>query len=246
VAKSPPDGYTLLLDASGPLVVNPSLYAKVPYDPVKDFIPISQITTFQYVMVVPEASPIKSLKDLIAAAKAKPGTISYGSTGIGGGGHLAGELFALVSGTKLIHVPYKGSAPALAALLAGQLSFTFDTVITSVPLLRAGKLRAYAVSGPHRAQSLPDVPSLNELGYQGFEITQFQGLLAPAKTDPAIIARLHEEVVKALKSPDVIQRLETDGGNELVGGTPAEFAAQIRSDLALYRKLISDADIKQQ
>jgi tripartite-type tricarboxylate transporter receptor subunit TctC len=246
VAKSPPDGYTLLLDASGPLVVNPSLYAKVPYDTLKDFIPISQITTFQYVMVVPDASPIKSLKDLVAAAKAKPGTISYGSTGIGGGGHLAGELFALMSGTKLIHVPYKGSAPALADLLAGQLSFTFDTVITSVPLVRAGKLRAYAVSGPHRAKSLPDVPTLSELGYKGFEITQFQGLLSPAKTDPAIVSRLHQEVVKALKSPDVVQRLETDGGNELVGGTPAEFAAQIQSDLALYRKLIADADIKQQ
>jgi tripartite-type tricarboxylate transporter receptor subunit TctC len=246
VAKSPPDGYTLLLDASGPLVVNPSLYAKVPYDTLKDFIPVSQITTFQYVMVVPDASPIKSLKDLVAAAKAKPGTISYGSTGIGGGGHLAGELFAIMSGTKLIHVPYKGSAPALADLLAGQLSFTFDTVITSVPLVRAGKLRAYAVSGPHRAKSLPDVPTLNELGYKGFEITQFQGLLAPAKTDSAIVSRLHQEVVKALKSPDVVQRLETDGGNELVGGTPAEFAAQIQSDLALYRKLIADADIKQQ
>jgi tripartite-type tricarboxylate transporter receptor subunit TctC len=246
VAKSPPDGYTLLLDASGPLVVNPSLYAKVPYDTLKDFIPVSQITTFQYVMVVPDASPIKSLKDLVAAAKAKPGTISYGSTGIGGGGHLAGELFAIMSGTKLIHVPYKGSAPALADLLAGQLSFTFDTVITSVPLVRAGKLRAYAVSGPHRAKSLPDVPTLNELGYKGFEITQFQGLLAPAKTDSAIVSRLHQEVVKALKSPDVVQRLETDGGNELVGGTPAEFAVQIQSDLALYRKLIADADIKQQ
>jgi tripartite-type tricarboxylate transporter receptor subunit TctC len=246
VAKSPPDGYTLLLDASGPLVVNPSLYAKVPYDTLKDFIPISQITTFQYVMVVSDASPIKSLNDLVAAAKAKPGTISYGSTGIGGGGHLAGELFALMSGTKLIHVPYKGSAPALADLLAGQLSFTFDTVITSVPLVRAGKLRAYAVSGPHRAKSLPDVPTLSELGYKGFEITQFQGLLSPAKTDPAIVSRLHQEVVKALKSPDVVQRLETDGGNELVGGAPAEFAAQIQSDLALYRKLIADADIKQQ
>jgi tripartite-type tricarboxylate transporter receptor subunit TctC len=198
------------------------------------------------VMVVPDASPIKSLKDLVAAAKAKPGTISYGSTGIGGGGHLAGELFAIMSGTKLIHVPYKGSAPALADLLAGQLSFTFDTVITSVPLVRAGKLRAYAVSGPHRAKSLPDVPTLNELGYKGFEITQFQGLLAPAKTDSAIVSRLHQEVVKALKSPDVVQRLETDGGNELVGGTPAEFAVQIQSDLALYRKLIADADIKQQ
>lgn len=246
VAKAAPDGYTLLLDASGPLVVNPSLYAKVPYDPLKDLIPISQATTFQYVLVVPAASPINSVQELVAAAKAKPGALSYGSTGVGGGGHLAGELFGLMSGTRLTHVPYKGSAPALADLLGGQLSFTFDTVVTSVPQVKAGKLRAYAVSGPRRAKSFPQVPTMSELGYKGFEITQFQGLLAPAKTDPAIIARLHQEMVKALKSPDVIQRLETDGGNELVGSSPSEFASQIQSDLALYRKLIKDADIKQE
>jgi tripartite-type tricarboxylate transporter receptor subunit TctC len=246
VAKAAPDGYTLLLDASGPLVVNPALYAKVPYDPVKDLMPISQVTTFQYVLVVPASSPINSVPELVAVAKARPGTLSYGSTGVGGGGHLAGELLGLMTGTKLTHVPYKGSAPALADLLGGQLSFTFDTVITSVPQVKAGKLRAYAVSGPRRAKSFPQVPTMSELGYKGFEITQFQGLLAPARTDPAIIARLHQEVLKALKSPEVIQRLETEGGNELVGSTPGEFASQIQSDLALYRKLIKDADIKQE
>lgn len=246
VAKAAPDGYTLLMDASGPLVVNPAMYTKVPYDPVKDLMPISQVTTFQYVLVVPAASPINSLAELVAAAKAKPGALSYGSTGVGGGGHLAGEMLGLMTGTKLTHVPYKGSAPALADLLGGQLSFTFDTVITSVPQVKAGKLRAYAVSGPKRSTSFPQVPTMNELGYKGFDITQFQGLLAPAKTDPAIIARLHQEVVKALKSPEVIQRLETEGGNELVGSSPIEFASQIKSDLALYKKLIKDADIKQE
>jgi tripartite-type tricarboxylate transporter receptor subunit TctC len=246
VAKATPDGYTLLLDASGPLVVNPALYAKVPYDPVKDLIPISQVTTFQYVLVVPAGSPITGVPELVAAARVRPGALSYGSTGVGGGGHLAGELLGLMTGTQLTHVPYKGSAPALADLLGGQLSFTFDTVITSVPQVKAGKLRAYAVSGPKRAKSFPQVPTMSELGYKGFEVTQFQGLLAPAKTDPAIIARLHQEVLKALKSPDVIQRLETEGGNELVGSTPGEFANQIQSDLALYRKLIRDAGIKQE
>ena len=246
VAKAAPDGYTLLMDASGPLVVNPAMYTKVPYDPVKDLIPISQVTTFQYVLVVPAASPINSVAELVAAAKAKPGALSYGSTGVGGGGHLAGEMLGLMTGTKLTHVPYKGSAPALADLLGGQLSFTFDTVITSVPQVKAGKLRAYAVSGPKRSTSFPQVPTMSELGYKSFDITQFQGLLAPAKTDPAIIARLHQEVVKALKSPEVIQRLETEGGNELVGSSPSEFASQIKSDLALYRKLIKDADIKQE
>ena len=246
VAKAAPDGYTLLMDASGPLVVNPAMYTKVPYDPVKDLMPISQVTTFQYVLVVPAASPINSLAELVAAAKAKPGALSYGSTGVGGGRHLAGEMLGLMTGTKLTHVPYKGSAPALADLLGGQLSFTFDTVITSVPQVKAGKLRAYAVSGPKRSTSFPQVPTMSELGYKGFDITQFQGLLAPAKTDSATIARLHQEVVKALKSPEVIQRLETEGGNELVGSSPSEFASQIKSDLALYRKLIKDADIKQE
>ena len=246
VAKAAPDGYTLLLDASGPLVVNPSLYAKVPYDPLKDLIPISQATTFQYVLVVPASSPIHSVQELVAAAKAKPGALSYGSTGIGGGGHLAGELFGLMSGTKLTHVPYKGSAPALADLLGGQLSFTFDTIVTTVPQVKAGKLRAFAVSGPKRASALPQVPTMQELGYKGFAITQFQGLLAPARTDPAIIARLHQEMVKALKAPDIVQRLETDGGNELVGSSPAEFTEQIRGDIELYRKLIKDANIKQE
>lgn len=244
VVKAVPDGYTLLLVASGPLVVNPALYAKVPYDPEKDLIPISQITTFQYAVVVSSASPINSLQELVATAKAKPGALSYGSTGVGGGGHLAGELLGLMTGTKLTHVPYKGGAQAMPDLLGGQLSFTFDAVVTTVPLAAVGKIRAYAVTGPRRAKSLSQVPTISELGYKGYEITQFQGLLAPAKTDPAIIARLHQEVVKALKSPDVIQRLETDGGNELVGNSPAEFAMQIKSDLALYRKLIKDANIK--
>jgi len=244
VAKSPPDGYTLLLVASGPIVVNPSLYPKVPYDPVKDLAPISQVVSFMYVLVVLADSPITGVPELIALAKAKPGELSYGSTGLGGGNHLAGELFALMSGTKLTHVPYKGSAAALADLLGGQLSFMFDTPITSVPHLRTGKLRAYAVTGLKRAAALPDLPTLDELGMKGFEVTQFQGLLAPAGTDRAIIAKLHQETVKALKSPDVVDRLERQGGNEIVGGTPEEFARLIAAQLASYAKLIGDAHIK--
>ncbi|MGE5792577.1 MAG: Bug family tripartite tricarboxylate transporter substrate binding protein, partial [Bacteroidota bacterium] len=178
VAKSAPDGYTLLHTASGPIVVNPVLYAKVPYDPVKDFVPIVQVHTFMYVLVVRSDSPIKSVADLTAAAKARPGALSFGSTGIGGGNHLAGELYALMTGTKLTHVPYKGSAAALADLLGGQLSFMFDTPITSVPHLKTGKLRGYAVTSLKRAAAMPDIPTLDELGLKGFEITQFQGLLA--------------------------------------------------------------------
>ncbi|MGO4303428.1 MULTISPECIES: Bug family tripartite tricarboxylate transporter substrate binding protein [unclassified Cupriavidus] len=244
VAKAAPDGYTLLLVASGPIVVNPSLYAKVPYDPIKDLAPVSQITTYQYALVVAKNSPIRNVQDLIRMAKASPGKLSYGSTGIGGGGHLAGELFGTMTGTQLTHVPYKGSAPALADLLGGQLSFTFDTVVTTVPQIAGGKLRAFAVSGTRRAAGLPEVPTMSEIGYKGFDITQFQGLMVPARTDPAIIERLHQAVVQALKSPDVIRRLVTEGGNELVGSSPAEFAKVIRSESAMYAKLIKDANIK--
>jgi len=246
VAKALPDGYTLLMDASGPLVVNPWLNASMPYDPVKDLSPVSQVTSYQYVLVVASASQIRSLPDLVAFAKARPATLSYGSTGIGGGGHLAGELLALRTGTKLIHIPYKGNAPALADLLGGQLSFTFDTVITSVPHIKGGRLRPFAVSGLKRSGSLPQVPTMNESGFKGFEITQFQGLLAPARTDPAIIARLHQEVVATLKTPMIVQKLGTEGGNELLGSTPAEFAQQIKHDLALYQQLIREAGIKQE
>lgn len=244
VARSAPDGYTLLLVASGPIVVNPHLYPKITYDPVKDLAPVTQITSYQYALVVPASSPVKSLSNLIQLAKANPGKYSYGSTGIGGGGHLAGEMLASMTGTQLTHVPYKGSALALSDLLGGQLSFTFDTVVTTVPQINAGKIRGFAVSGSKRAASLPQLPTMAELGYKDFDITQFQGLFAPAKTDPTIIKRLHDEVVRALKSPDVVQRLVTDGGNDLVGNTPEEFSRQIKSDLTLYGKLIKDAHVK--
>jgi tripartite-type tricarboxylate transporter receptor subunit TctC len=243
VAKAAPDGYTLLLTASGPLVINPVLYKKVPFDPVKDFSPISMLITYQYVLAVPYASPIQNIGQLVAGGKAKPKEFSYGSTGIGGGGHLAGELFGLLANAEFTHVPYKGAAPALADLLGGQLTFTFEPLVTGIPMIKANKLRGFAVSGIKRSKGIPNLPTMNELGYKGFDITQFQGLLAPAGTDPAIIRRLNAEAIKALKSPAVIRRLVDDGGNEIVGGTPAEFAQQIQSDLRLYGKLITAANI---
>jgi tripartite-type tricarboxylate transporter receptor subunit TctC len=243
-AKSPPDGYTLLLGNSGPITVNPVLYKKTAYDPVKDLAPVTQGTSYAYVLVVPASGSVTSLKDFIALLKAKPGQLTYGSTGVGGGNHLSGELFNLMTGTKAIHVPYKGSAAALADLLGGQLSFMFDTPITSVPQLKAGKLRAVGVTGLKRSVSLPDVPTLDEQGLKGFELTQWQGVLVPAGTPRAVIDKLHAAVVKALKMPDVIERLSTQGGNELVGNTPEQFAQQIRNDLAKYAKLVRDARIR--
>ncbi len=241
VAKAAPDGYTLLAVASGPIVVNPVLYAKVPYDPLKDFAPVAQCAVYQYVLVALSSSPVSSIAKLLEAARAKPGAVSYGSTGVGGGNHLAGELLALSTGTQMTHVPYKGSAPALADLLGGQLSFMFDTVITSVPHIRSGKLRAFAVSSAKRASSLPEVPTLQEAGIKAFDVSQWNGVLAPAGTPKAIVDRLNAEIVRAMRTADVRERIVTQGGNEIVTGTPGEFAALIRSDLQMYAKLIKDA-----
>lgn len=246
VAKAKPDGYTLLADASGPLVVNPSLYDKVPYDPVKDLVPVSQLTSYQYALVVPAASPLRSLDDLVRTARAQPGKLSYGSAGIGAGGHLAGELLALMSKTELTHVPYKGNAQALADILGGQLSFTFDTIVTAVPHIHGGKLRAFAVSGPTRSPALPDVPTMEELGYKGFHITQFQGILAPAGTDAAIVRTLNDAVAAAMREPDVVKRLADEGGYEIVAGSPADFGQLIATELGMYRRLIRDANIRMQ
>jgi len=244
VAKAAPDGYTLLMGNSGPLAVNPVLYKKVPYDPVKDFAPVTQGTSYMYVLVVPAALPVTNLNEFTALLKSKPGQMTYGSTGIGGGNHLSGELFNLMTGTRSIHVPYTGSAAALAALLGGQLNYMFDTVITAVPHLRAGRLRGIGVTALRRASSLPEVPTLDELGLKGFELTQWQAVVAPAGTPKPVVDLLYREVARALKLPDVIERLATQGGNELVGNTPEEFAQVIKNDLAKYAKLVKAANVQ--
>ena len=246
VAKAAPDGHTLLLANSGPMTINPVLYKKVAYDPVKDFALISLGAIYFYVLVVQPSFPATHLEEFIAQLKAKPGQMTYGSTGIGGGNHLSGELFNLMTGTRSVHVPYTGSAAALAALLGGQLNYMFDTVITAVPLIRAGRLRAFGVTARTRAISLPDVPTLDALGLKGFELTQWQAIAAPAGTPKPVIDRLHREVVEALKKPDVMDRLATQGGSELVGNTPEEFAQVIKSDLAKYSKLVKAAGIQPQ
>ncbi len=244
VSKSSPDGYTLLAVASGPIVVNPVLYPNVTYDPVKDLAPVAQCAVYQYVLVTRSDSPYKTISDLVAAAKANPGGLAYGSTGIGGGNHLAAELFGLATGTRFNHIPYKGSAPALADLLGGQLAFMFDTVITSVPHIRGGKLRAFAVSSAKRATSLSDVPTMQEAGFASFDMSQWQGVLAPAGTPSAVIRKLNGEIVKAMHAPDVHERIAVQGGNDIVTGTPEDFATLIRGDLERYGKLIREAKIK--
>jgi tripartite-type tricarboxylate transporter receptor subunit TctC len=246
VAKSAPDGYTLLAVASGPIVVNPVLYAQVPYDPLRDLAPVAQCAVYQYVLVTHTEAPYKRIQDLVADARAHPGALAYGSTGVGGGNHLAAELFGLATGTRFNHIPYKGSAPALADLLGGQLTFMFDTVITSVPQIRAGKLRAFAVSSAKRASSLPEVPTMQEAGFAGYDMSQWQGVLAPAGTPRALIGALNAHIAKAMHAPDVHERIAVQGGNDIVTGTPEEFAALIRADLERYARLIREAKISAQ
>jgi tripartite-type tricarboxylate transporter receptor subunit TctC len=246
VAKSAPDGHTLLMGNSGPLTINPVLYKKVPYDPIKDFAPITQGTSYMYVLVVPPALGVANVNDFVALLKARPGQMTYGSTGIGGGNHLSGELFNLMTKTSSVHVPYTGSAAALAALLGGQINYMFDTVITAVPHVRSGRLKALGVTALKRTISLPEVPTLDAMGLKGFELTQWQAVVAPAGTPQPVVDRLYREVVEALKKPDVIERLATQGGNELVGNTPEEFAKVIRDDLAKYSRLIKAAGIQPQ
>jgi tripartite-type tricarboxylate transporter receptor subunit TctC len=214
------------------------------YDPMKDLAPVSNLTVFQYAVAVRQESPIKDMKDLINLAKANPGTLSYGSTGIGGGGHLAGVRLEQVSGTKLIHVPYKGGAAIWTDLLGGQLSFTFEAVVTALPMVKSNKMRVFAVTSAKRATNLPNVPTLAELGFKDYDISQFQGMFAPGKTDPMIIQKLQTEIAKVVKNPEIIKRLVTDGGNELIGNTPEEFSAQIKSELAMYSKLIKENSIR--
>ena len=245
VAKATPDGHTILMGNSGTLTVNPVLY-NVPYNPIKDFAPVTQGTSYMYVLVVPAAMPVTSLDEFVALLKAKPGQMTYGSTGVGGGSHLSGELFNLMTGTRSVHVPYTGSTAATAALLGGQVNYLFDTVITAVPHLRAGRLRGIGVTALRRASALPEVPTLDELGLKGFELTQWQAVVAPAGTPKPIVELLYREVAKVLKMPDVIERLATKGGNELVGNTPEEFAQVIRDDLAKYAKLVKAAKIQLQ
>lgn len=244
LAKSAPDGYTLGMLQSTSMVLNPGMYTKLPYDPLKDFAPISQGTYYGYVLVVNAASPIRTLPDLLAAARAKPGSIAYGSAGTGSANHLAGEFLAMTTNTVMTHAPYKGSAIALGDVLGGQLPMLFDTLITSMPQLKAGKLRPIGYTGLRRSALLPDLPTMDELGLKGFEISAWQGLGAPAGTPRPIIDKLHAEMVRALKQPDVIERLAVQGGNELIGNTPEQFMELIRNEIVHYGKIIRAAGIK--
>jgi tripartite-type tricarboxylate transporter receptor subunit TctC len=243
-AKSPPDGYTIMVGGIGPHGIAPSLYANLPYDPVKDFAPIILVATTPNILVVHPSSPIKSVQDLIAAARQKPGGVSYASNGNGTSQHLSAEMFATTMGLKFNHVPFKGSAPAVTAMLGGQVDFAFVVAPDGLAHVKAGKLRAIGVTGAKRAAPLPDVPTLAEAGVSGYEATAWFGYLAPAGTPREIIDRLNAEIAKALESPDVRERLAPGGLSELPGGTPERFGDLIKTEIAKWSKVVKESGAK--
>lgn len=244
VAKSAPDGYTLLMGAVATHAINPSLYSKIPYDPVKDFTPVALVAQVPNILVVNPAVPAKTVRELIDLAHAKPDYLNFGSGSTGSTGHLAGELFKTVAGVRMVHIPYKGSAPATADLLAGQVQLMFDNLASALPNVKAGRLRALAVTTLARSPFVPELPTIAESGLPGFDLTTWFGLMVPAGTPPEIVAKLNAEVVHALNSKDMRERLEKMGAEPPVNNTPEHFAAFIRSEAAKYAKVVKDSGAK--
>jgi tripartite-type tricarboxylate transporter receptor subunit TctC len=242
VAKATPDGHTLLVVASS-ITLNPIMHKNLSWDPVRDFAPITQLSSFPNILVVHPAVPVKTVKDLVALAKAKPGALNYGSAGTATGTHLSAELFKHMTGTDMVHVPYKGGGAAIPALMGGQVQLMFGTTVSALPHVRAGKLRAIAVTSPKRSPSAPDVPTIAESGVPGYDHTPWNGFLAPAKTPRAIVARLNEETARILHAPDT-RAVFMNEGAEPVGNKPEEFAAIIKSEIAKWGKVIQAAGIK--
>ncbi len=239
VAKAAPDGHTLLM-ASSALAINPSVYRSVPYDPIKDFAPITQPALLPNILVVHPSVPAKTVRDLIALAKSRPGQLAYASAGAGTGTHLAAEMFKLQAGVDMVHVPYKGGGAVISDLLGGQVALTFATLPSVMPYVKAGRLHALAMTTTKRWPGLPAVPTIAESGFQGFEISTWIGLLAPAGTPKDVVGKLHGEVTRILKLPDVRERFDSLG-MEPVGDTPEQFAAYIRSELAKYAKVVKQS-----
>lgn len=239
-AKSPADGHTILMSAST-LAINPIMYKKVPYDPVRDFAPITQAASLPNILVVHPSLPVHSVAELIALAKKQPGKLDYASAGIGTSPQMSVELLKSMAGIDLQHIPYKGTAPGVVDLLAGQVKVMTPNLLTALPHIKAGRLRALGVTSAKRSEALPDVPAIGE-SVPGYESVQWYGVLAPAGTPREIITRLHAEIVRALRHSDVRQRLAADGA-EPVGSTPEEFASFIKSEIDKWARLARAAGI---
>lgn len=237
VAKAPPDGHTVLMGTIAVLAINPSLYKDLAIDPVRDFAPVSRAADSTNILVVHPALPVKNVGDLITLARARPGDLVYGSSGVGTAGHLSGELFGSMAGVKLVHVPYKGGPPSMIDLIAGRLQLVFATAVVAVPQMQAGKIKALAVTIAKRSAFAPTLPTMAEAGLPGFEANNWYGLVAPAKTPPELVARLNREVVLALNSADVKESLFKQG-IEAAPGTPEEFGAYMKSEIAKWRRVV--------
>jgi tripartite-type tricarboxylate transporter receptor subunit TctC len=243
VAKSPPDGYTLLLGAAGALAIAPHLYKNLPFDTLKDFEPICLVGSSPFVLTLGPSVPANSVSELTALAKAKPGTLNYGSSGTGGAPHLAGELYKSMTGVDIVHVPYKGLAPAITDLLGGQVQIVFADVGLVAQHVRAGKLKAIAVTGKQRSAALPDVPTMTEARVAGYQAGTWYGILAPAGTPSTIVNQLNAELVKILAMPEIRSQFAAQG-IEPGGDKPDQFAALIRDDYAKWARVIKEANIK--
>ena len=243
VAKSPPDGYTLLVGTVASLATNVSLQKKLPYDPMKDFAPVTLIATQNLMLLVHPSLPVKSVKELTALAKKKPGSLSFSSAGNGTGGHLSGELYKMLAGIDLLHVPYKGVAPAMIDVVSGQVTMTFASILSGSQQVKAGRLRALAVTGARRSPAVAELPTMMEAGVAGYESATWYGIVAPAGTPADIVNRLSSEVVAILKGPEMNDRLSKEGADP-VGNTPAEFARHIQSEIEKWRRVIRAAGIQ--
>jgi tripartite-type tricarboxylate transporter receptor subunit TctC len=243
VAKSAPDGYTVLFSTSGVIVVNPSLYRKMPYDPVRDFAPVAMAATHGNLLLVHPSLPVRSTKELIALAKAKPGQLNYGSGGIGTSPHLAAELFKVMTGAELVHIPYKGGNPSVTGLLSGEVAVMFASIPSVLQHARSGRLRPLAITSAKRSVVVPDLPTVAEAGVPGYQVDIWLGVLVPAGTSRDVITRLNSGVIKALNAPDVKERLEPEGF-EPSGMSPEEFAKHIRAELPVWARVVQAAKLR--
>ncbi len=242
VAKSPPDGHTLFITPA-PFTIVPSLLKKLPYDPIKDFEPVTLINTTPLVVVVHPGVPAKNIKELAALAKAKPGALNFGSSGSGGSNHLAGELFNSMAGVKMVHIPYKGNAPALVDLLGGHVDVVFNGLTSAIPLIRGGKLRALGMTSLARAGAMPDVPTLDEQGLKGFLAVAWNGVTAPARTPRDVINKINADVSKVVKTAEMIEKLKADGSDP-AGYTVEQYQKFLRDETAKWAKVITAAGVK--
>jgi len=243
VAHAAPDGYTILLGYIANLAIGPSLYAKLPFDPVKELAPVTQLAVAPNILVVHPSVPAKNFKEFIAYAKANPQKVNFASAAVASPGHLAGELLNHAAGIHMQHVPYKGSGQAVVDLVGGQVQVMVSGMSSVMPHIKAGRLRALAVTGAQRSPAVPDIPTIAESGFPKFEATAWYGVLVPARTPKAIVTRLHDEIVRALKMPDVKERLESVGF-EIVGSTPEAFGAYIKSEIVKWAPVVKASGAK--